>query len=203
MFIQLKQTTLSGGSGEPNSIISNMKRFFVFVVALVGFASVAMANVATGEGVSLVQNSTELVDEALLEEVTTHIADFADFIAIIDGNTINSSKINQWVALNKKYFTNRQLRALRDRLAQIDEEAFQMLIAQDYKDPSTALILSIFLGSLGVDRFYIGDIGLGVVKLITAGGFGVWTIIDWFLISGATRGNNYEELMDYLMFVGN
>lgn len=180
-----------------------MKRFFAFVVALVGFASVAMANVATGDGVSHVLNSTELVDEALLEEVTTHIADFADFIAIIDGNTINSSKINQWVALNKKYFTNRQLRALRDRLAQIDEEAFQMLIAQDYKNPSTALILSIFLGSFGVDRFYIGDIGLGVVKLITAGGFGVWTIIDWFLTSGATRGNNYEELMDYLMFVGN
>lgn len=180
-----------------------MKRFFVFVVALVGFVSVATANVASGEDVSQVLSSTELVDEALLEEVTTHIADFADFIAIIDGNTINSSKINQWVALNKKYFTNRQLRALRDRLAQIDDEAFQMLITQDYKSPSTALILSLFLGSLGVDRFYIGDIGLGVVKLITAGGFGLWTIIDWFLITGATRGNNYEELMNYLMFMGN
>lgn len=180
-----------------------MKKFIVLAVVLVGATLVAKANVANGGGISSVHNSTELVDKALLEEVTTHLADFADFIAIIDGNTINSSKINQWVALNKRYFTNKQLRALRDRLSQIDDEAFRMLMAQDYKKPSTALILSLFFGYLGVDRFYIGDIGLGVAKLITMGGFGVWTVIDWFLISNATRGNNYEELLNYLIFVGN
>lgn len=190
------------GLWRTNSIIFVMKKVLTFMVALVGFVSVANANVASDAGVSCVMNHTELVDQVLLEEVTSHLADFADFIAIIDGNTINSSKINQWVALNKKYFTNKQLRALRDRLEQVDDAAFQMLIAQDYKNPSTALILSIFVGALGVDRFYIGDIGLGVAKLITGGGFGVWTVIDWFLITGATRRNNYEDLMEYLMFVG-
>lgn len=124
-----------------------------------------------------------------------------NLIAILDGNTVNSSKINQWVALNRKYFTNKQLRALRDRLAQVDEAAFQMMLTQDYKSPTTALILSVLLGYLGVDRFYIGDIGLGAVKLLTAGGFGIWTVLDWFFISNATRRNNYEELMEYLLFV--
>lgn len=178
-----------------------MKRFFVLVAALIGCVSAASANVANGFATSGVLNSTELVDEALLEEVTTHLADFADLIAILDGNTVNSSKINQWVALNRKYFTNKQLRALRDRLAQVDEAAFQMMLTQDYKSPTTALILSVLLGYLGVDRFYIGDIGLGVVKLLTAGGFGIWTVLDWFFISNATRRNNYEELMEYLLFV--
>ncbi len=46
-----------------------------------------------------------------------------------------------------------------------------------------ALLLSIFLGSLGVDRFYMGLIGTGILKLLTAGGCGIWSIIDIILIA--------------------
>jgi len=47
------------------------------------------------------------------------------------------------------------------------------------------LLLSIFFGSLGVDRFYVGKIGSGVLKLITCGGLGVWWLIDLiFIITG-------------------
>jgi len=46
------------------------------------------------------------------------------------------------------------------------------------KSKTTALILSILLGGLGVDRFYLGYTGMGVLKLLTAGCFGVLYIID-------------------------
>jgi TM2 domain-containing membrane protein YozV len=46
----------------------------------------------------------------------------------------------------------------------------------------TLLLLSIFLGSLGVDRFYVGKIGTGILKLITGGGCGIWWIIDLIFI---------------------
>ncbi|MBU4198704.1 MAG: TM2 domain-containing protein [Verrucomicrobia bacterium] len=47
----------------------------------------------------------------------------------------------------------------------------------------TALLLSILLGSLGVDRFYLGYVLLGILKLFTFGGFGIWWLIDVILIA--------------------
>jgi TM2 domain-containing membrane protein YozV len=51
------------------------------------------------------------------------------------------------------------------------------------KSKTTALILSILIGTLGVDRFYLGYTGLGILKLLTAGGFGIWWIIDIIMIA--------------------
>lgn len=51
------------------------------------------------------------------------------------------------------------------------------------KDWLVTLLLSIFLGTLGVHRFYVGKIGTGILQLITLGGCGVWTLIDIIMIS--------------------
>ncbi len=73
------------------------------------------------------------------------------------------------------------------------------VVFMQMKDPIISLILSIIVGSLGIDRFYVGDIGLGIIKLITCGGLYIWWIVDMFLIMGKTRMRNYEQLTQVLL----
>jgi len=64
------------------------------------------------------------------------------------------------------------------------------------KEWLVALLLSIFLGVLGVDRFYLGHVGLGIAKLLTGGGCGIWYIIDIILIAtGSLKDSQGQELV--------
>lgn len=51
-----------------------------------------------------------------------------------------------------------------------------------------AVILSFFFGVFGVDRFYLGYTAYGVLKLVTLGGFGIWALVDFFLIALGNLG---------------
>lgn len=55
-----------------------------------------------------------------------------------------------------------------------------------------ALLMSIFFGSLGVDRFIMGHVGLGILKLITFGGCGVWWLVDLILIASKHKFKDIE-----------
>lgn len=83
-----------------------------------------------------------------------------------------------------------EMAVLKKDLANDERMQFDTQFATQRKNPTTALMFSLFLGGLGADRFYIGDTGLGFAKLLTLGGVGVWGIIDWFLIMKAARRKN-------------
>lgn len=111
-----------------------------------------------------------------------------------------SNFTDSFLSANTGSFPSEQLPSLRQRLSQLDDsQANQVIAAANIKNPTTALILSIFLGTLGVDRFYIGHVGLGVAKLLLAWlTFGIWTIIDWLIIINATKKANLAALNNAL-----
>ena len=111
---------------------------------------------------------------------------------------MEQQKVDMFMMMNNKYLPESQILFIRERLLAADDSKEGFLHTIQFKDPTIALILSLLTRELGIDRFYIGDTGLGIGKLITCGGLGIWTIIDWFLIMNATREKNFERLLTIL-----
>ena len=70
-----------------------------------------------------------------------------------------------------------------------------MISCIELKDPTTLLLLSLFLGAWGVDRFMLKETGMGVLKLLTGGCCGILTIVDWCTIQKKTKELNFNNLM--------
>ena len=111
---------------------------------------------------------------------------------------MDAAKVDLFIMTHAKSFETHQLSFIREKLLALDDSQWIILQSLNIKDPMLSLIVSIVGGHFGIDRFLIGDIGLGIGKLITCGGLGVWTVIDWFLIMDATRSKNFEKLQPYL-----
>jgi TM2 domain-containing membrane protein YozV len=112
---------------------------------------------------------------------------------------MDSKDVNQCIMMIGDKIPNYCLPSLRQMLErshlQVQDFASMIMVL---KDPTIAIILSVLVGTFGVDRFYIGNIGMGVGKLLTCGGLYVWWIVDIFLIMGATRERNWLLVMSSL-----
>ena len=111
---------------------------------------------------------------------------------------MDAQKVDMFIMSNSKFFESHKINVIRERLIEVDDSKWAMISTVQLKDPTTSLIVSILAGGLGIDRFMIGDTGLGIGKLITCGGLGIWAIIDIFLIQGATREKNMQKIQPFL-----
>lgn len=107
---------------------------------------------------------------------------------------MDANKVDLFISSRVDYFPTEMLPVIRQQLLAAPESAWARISMLQFKSPMVALVLSIILGYLGIDRFYIGDVGLGIGKLLTCGGAGIWEIVDWFLIMNATRQKNVQTL---------
>ena len=108
---------------------------------------------------------------------------------------MDPNKIDMFLLANAKKFPQAKLEIVRQKLYSLPPERENLPFMLDLKDPTIMLIISILLGGWGIDRFMIGDTGIGIGKLLTAGGCGIWAIVDWFLIQDATREKNFQTFM--------
>lgn len=81
-----------------------------------------------------------------------------------------------FITTNGEKLPEEKLQFIRERLLAMDDSKGSVPSTIQFKNPTTALLLSLLL--FGFDRIYIGDTGVGVGKLRTFGACGIWTIVD-------------------------
>lgn len=107
---------------------------------------------------------------------------------------MDEQKINLWLGSNAKYFDAAQIPILREKLKNASDEQYLAVQTQSYIDPTVTTIISVLLGGWGIDRFMVGDIGMGVLKLLTGGLCGVLWLIDIFTISKKVKNKNFAQV---------
>lgn len=135
----------------------------------------------------------------VLENPNNTLAEKAWDAALLDLQMQNRDLlIASFISENKDRFSAIDMQRINVSLGELSDTQLTLIANNSYKDPTTSLILSILVGGLGVDRFYIGDVGLGVVKLVTAGGLGIWWLVDLFVIQNRTKKVNMKEFEEDL-----
>ena len=111
---------------------------------------------------------------------------------------MDANKIDMFFVANGKKLPAEKAVLIREKMAQIDDSRYVTISSVELKDPTTMLLVSIFLGELGVDRFMLGETGMGILKLLTAGLCGILWLIDLIGITKKVKEYNYNELMKIL-----
>lgn len=112
-------------------------------------------------------------------------------------NYLSEKEINNYMQYNSKYFESTDISLFKNIIAN-SNLTLEELNTFKFKSPSLGRLLSVLFGLLGIDRFYSGNYILGLLKLCTFGGSGIWWIIDWFLIEKAIKQDNQYKFNSFL-----
>lgn len=100
-----------------------------------------------------------------------------------------------------RYRYDRELIEMAASLSEADRYKFMDIVQNETLNPVVIFGWNMWLGGLGIDRFLVGDILAGILKLLTLGGLGIWVIVDCFLIGNRTREVNMMKIRDIYNFV--
>ena len=110
-------------------------------------------------------------------------------------NLVDPADVATYIMSNREFFPSVKLIYLKNKLLKMDKDKFERVCLCDLKSPTVILLISVFLGGLGIDRFMIGDIGMGILKLLTCSLCGILWIYDIFTITDKVKKINFENII--------
>lgn len=111
---------------------------------------------------------------------------------------MEKTKVNMFIGMNAENFNQQDIIFIKEKLEQIDDDKFYLIQSTEYQKPSIILLIAIFLGW---ERFWLDDIGLGIVKIITAYGCGIWWLIDIFTAKDRAKKYNFNKFTQSISFI--
>ena len=111
-------------------------------------------------------------------------------------------KVDLFLAQNADKLPHEKLAMVRNALLQLDDVKAITIQTIEFKEPTTTLLLAAVAGFFAADRFALGQIGLGLLKMFTCGGLYIWWIVDIISATNRTKYRNYKELSKALSMYG-
>ena len=112
---------------------------------------------------------------------------------------MEQAKVQSAMSLFNEHIPQEKLYTFKQMLEKADDAKYNELMTIPMKSTITTLLLSVFLGGIGADRFYVGDTGLGVVKLLLGWlTFGLWPLIDIFFSYKKAKLVNFNKILSVL-----
>jgi len=102
---------------------------------------------------------------------------------------MDTNQVNFWFSMNAENFAPETLPIIKGKLEQMNDSQMMFLQGASFKKPSTIFLVALLLGW---ERFLLGDIALGIVKVITGNGCGIWWLIDVISAKKRTYKYNFE-----------
>jgi hypothetical protein len=110
---------------------------------------------------------------------------------------MDNSKISIFLGINADKFNPVDLNIIQEKLQKLDDDKLYMLSSVEYRKPSNVLLLAIFTGW---ERFWLDDVGIGVLKIITCYGCGIWWLIDIFTAKSRAMKYNFKKFQQATAF---
>lgn len=110
---------------------------------------------------------------------------------------MEKSKVDMYLGMNAECFFPQDLIVVKEKLEKLDDDKFYLIQGVSLQKPSIILLIAIFLGW---ERFWLNDIALGVLKIITGYGCGIWWLIDIFTAQDRAKRYNFEQIVQALSF---
>lgn len=104
-------------------------------------------------------------------------------------------KVDMYLATKAEYFNVMQLSDIRAQLEAMSDDKFFMLQSVELRNPTTILVIALLLGW---ERFFLDDIGLGILKVLTGYGCGIWWLVDLISAKRRTHEYNYRKFMEFV-----
>ena len=111
---------------------------------------------------------------------------------------MQKEKIDMFLMTNADKFEPMAIPSLKDMLEKMDDDRVYMLQSSSLRNPTTILVIAIILGW---ERFFLDDIGLGILKVLTCQGFGIWWLIDMFTAIDRAKKYNYRKFLEIASYM--
>lgn len=114
------------------------------------------------------------------------------FVQIKKQINMEKSKIDMFIGLNAENFHTHDLMMIKEKLEKMEDEKFILIQATQFQKPTTIFLISFFLG---IERFWLDDVLLGIIKLLTFYGFFIWWLVDLISAKDRTKKYNYKKFL--------